>query len=463
MKSRVLKFSQVAENAFRVLGLSSLATAAEVHASAASMRNRLKLQARIVAPVDLNWIDECLRTQGTLQRALGQLIISEQRLVARLFWFGAGAQITTSIDLRRPPPIAAFGSNPEARHDYALFLLLRAGVVDPEFKNDACWSQAIDAWQSATDDEHYWDWSLELDRSGGFEPTADAGDVAAVRREATRLALITLTDKVRASPVERNVGLSKRVIRVLRNASLSERLAFALESEISGPIEDHVATLCRDIEESSRLKLVREPASAATNRALCTQSTRRLDREALPKVSLLKGLCGIDGAAVVRATRQVAETYAIVAADWTWAESYNNSAKLYRRARKLASGTALAERVEQQLQSLAPMVRRETERVRPAQFAPPLFTLNGFGVKLYTFGRRYPGTDMRYGTLYFVAAFIPIVPLARYLVTRAIGDTKFWGFGFTTPGWHVHAEVRFGFAQWIHLCFVLFVFLRAIW
>ena len=68
--------------------------------------------------------------------------------------------------------------------------------------------------------------------------------------------------------------------------------------------------------------------------------------------------------------------------------------------------------------------------VKPARRSPALATLNGFGARVY--GRSEPQTDGTYVTTHFlVAVFLPVVPLAQYLVsdaTSATGSKSGWYF-----------------------------------
>lgn len=59
--------------------------------------------------------------------------------------------------------------------------------------------------------------------------------------------------------------------------------------------------------------------------------------------------------------------------------------------------------------------------------APSLFTLNGFGTKIY--GKSDEGSDGTYvTTLFFTALFIPLIPIKQYLV-RHEGDNRYAFFG----------------------------------
>jgi hypothetical protein len=64
---------------------------------------------------------------------------------------------------------------------------------------------------------------------------------------------------------------------------------------------------------------------------------------------------------------------------------------------------------------------------------------------LYTLATPYlPKPEWQYATVYWVVLFIPVLPIRRYLVSRA-----------PTRGWYFHHKLSFGLCQWLHFGFVL--------
>lgn len=81
--------------------------------------------------------------------------------------------------------------------------------------------------------------------------------------------------------------------------------------------------------------------------------------------------------------------------------------------------------------------------------APPLFTLNGFGFMLYGNQPYQRQSNLEFSTLYLTALFIPIFPLARYLV-ESTGE-KQWAFHAKsrwTNGMKIHLAVASVFFIW---------------
>ena len=89
--------------------------------------------------------------------------------------------------------------------------------------------------------------------------------------------------------------------------------------------------------------------------------------------------------------------------------------------------------------------REAALRLKPIANPPSMGTFNTVGCRVY--GRQSYDNQGRYFTiLYFVALFLPLVPLGRYLVSDA-----------PTGGWYFHAKAPFTKPMKCHLAFVLSV------
>ncbi len=92
----------------------------------------------------------------------------------------------------------------------------------------------------------------------------------------------------------------------------------------------------------------------------------------------------------------------------------------------------------------------DVNELRPVTSAPSLFTLNGFGFKLY--GSSDEDSDGTYMTThYLVFFFIPIVPLARYRVFRDGNRYAFLGKGSLRTFDKVHWGIAALMVLWFYL------------
>lgn len=441
-----LPFPLVTENGFRAFGVSAAASRAELQAANGSLRRALKLAMAKSTDWDLPWLGPIDRTDACLQNATGRLADVEKRLIDRLFWFSPG-----SADLVKLPPGAWPGlptapdSRPERNHDVALLMLLHAAVADSQFLDGTRWQSAIAAWQKAASDDGYWNWQLDQDRNGGFEPAANADDVMAVRRRANELALSAIAAAAKADVAGGNEAVVARVVQLLRGARLADELAYSLENEIAGPLEEEIIKLCKEVCSECRGKIVHENDAAEKNKPPCVAATSRLDAELIPRLAKLERIVGKDAAFAQRSRGEIALAFSELGACWTWADNFVKSEELYKRAKAFAAGTPAEGRIKEAAEQVKNPATVQRDKFKPIKRVPPLRMVNGIGTNLYSLGISYPPKpEWHYATLYFVVLFIPLIPLKRYLVTPAPGG-----------GWYFHGSIRFGAVQWIHLLFVL--------
>ena len=427
----------VAENAFRVLGTSVAASRADLQTASAAMRRAARLS--VVKPTewDFAWIGPLDRGDGAIQAASGRLADTERRLIDRLFWFGPGAQAWIAASAKPPPA----GEAADDLHDRALLRLLQAAAGDPLFNDKPRWVAAIDAWARAVGSDGYWTHVLDLDRRGGFEPAANADDAGAVRRHGVDLALAAVLGAAKADAIRGEGALVGRVAAILRGTALPEETIVAWENQILGPMEENIRELCQDIRAQWDKTVVRENTAAAANRQPCAALAKRLDTELVPRLERLERSIGKDDVFARRSRGEVAQCFSMVAGAWTWADDFDSSEALLKRATGFAAGTPAEERVRAEVQRVATPAQYQRDHVKPVEKAPRLRTVNGIGLNFYSLDRPYPvNPAWVYGTLYVVILFVPVIPLKRYLASRSPGG-----------GWYFHATLRFGVVQWLQL------------
>jgi hypothetical protein len=455
-------FPLVNRNAFRVLGLPVTSSSGQAHDAEAAVRRGLKLGAVRATDWDFAWLGPLSRDAGALQQAIGELANVSQRLTAKLFWFGADSVALNAFNATTLPVAnVPAGSEPLVQHDRALFLLVRAGNLDPLFADIPRWLAATAAWQSAIANENYWAQILNIDRSKGFEPAADPADLATLRANAMRLALLPLIEAAKSAISSGQESIAVRVVEILRSSKLSEDLGFALENEILAPLDDGVKTLGEEILAELRGKLVREenPAAVKANGPICMASAQRIEKELVPRLSAVARIAGANSVFTLRAKGEVASTMASVGEAWTWADQLTKSEQLCKQAEAMAAGTPEQGRIHEFVMKVEKPARRQRDGFKPLEGKTPTLHLQtliygfipilfGTGLTIYSLGVPYPGApEWQYGTHYFVLYYIPILPLRRYLVKKA-----------PSGGWYFLATVKWGPGQWIHVG-VLILFL----
>jgi hypothetical protein len=440
-----LRFPLVTQNGFRAFGVPANASRRELLAADGSFRRALKLDMAKPTDWDLPWLGGVDRTEATLQNATGRLADVERRLIDRLFWFGPDAQDLVKLSPEAARALSSTTGNPDSDHDAALLMLLHLAYTDSLFADTGRWQASITAWISAVSKDDYWTLLLDRDRDGDFEPAANDDDLSAVRHRANQLALAAIAEAGKAQAAAGNEAVVSRIVQLVRNTPLENELRYGLENEIIGPIEEEIIRLCREISTGCRSKIVHENAAAEKNQPICTTTTPRLDAELLPRLAKLERIAGKDSMFARRARGEIALAFAEIAACWTWADNFMKSEELYKRAHAFAGGTPAEGRIKEAVEKVKNPAHLQRDKFKPIKNVPPLRTVNGIGISLYSLGIAYPPKpEWRYATLYFVVLFIPLIPLKRYLVTPGGGNS-----------WYFHATIRFGAVQWIHLGFIV--------
>jgi hypothetical protein len=437
-----LAFPLAQDNCFRISGLPTSASRSELQTAAASFRRAMKLGVAKGTDWDLPWLGRLERSEGSLQNASGRLADVERRLTDRLFWFGA-----RTADLVRLGPAAVpslpppHPNSPEYNHDVALLGLLHAGVADPTFLDGARWQGVIAAWHQAVSADGYWSAVLEQDQRGGFEPAADLDDVVMLRRRAVELGLAAIVAAAKSDAAGGGEAVVGRILAILRTAPIENERRFTIENEIIGPLEEAIIRVCGEIRTECRSKIKHEDTAAAANKPICLTATQRLQSEILPRLARLERIAGKDAVYAQRSRGEVAQSFAEIAACWTWADDFVYSEDMLKRAQAMAVGTPAQGQIQEQAGKVAKPAQLQRDKVKAVKNAPSLHTINGVGTALYSLGVKYPpNPELQLATLYFVFLFIPIIPLKRYLVRPAPGG-----------GWYFHASLRFGIVQWVHL------------
>lgn len=92
---------------------------------------------------------------------------------------------------------------------------------------------------------------------------------------------------------------------------------------------------------------------------------------------------------------------------------------------------------------------RDLEQIIPIRSSPPLFGINGCGARLYGNSPFPPDPTRYFSILYLTIAFIPIIPLRRYLVQGSKNGYYFHGKTRWTPFMIGHFAVACALIGWL--------------
>jgi len=203
--------------------------------------------------------------------------------------------------------------------------------------------------------------------------------------------------------------------------------AIRIEERLAQIRVERLRALCGAVRQEFGSKIVREQDSPGSNKSLCDAALKQFRGEIEPALQRVIQLLPPDHEAAQRSREAAALCLSGIATDYTWADDFITSEKLHEEALSLAQNTLSAVRIEDGLKQVREAARKQRVfgALKPISSAPSLRTINGFGFMLYGNSDHDADTGSYVATYYFVALFIPIIPLARY---RIIAEGKQYRF-----------------------------------
>jgi hypothetical protein len=402
-------------NAYRVLGISASASLSEVHKAATSMRRAARLGAVSATEADIAVLGETPRTEADIRVATGRLESPLQRTLDRLFWLH-------SID---SSTFAAPGELDRSlwSHDQALRTIFAAFGTGFDEAGIWAWARALRGWHQVVSEESYWIRSLEFEHEGDFEPVAFPSEIEELRYKAVELAAEPLIMAGRDALVRNDTNIVRLVLFTLDQMADTGLWASAAQRDIASPAIESFRKLCRSVREDFSSKVIREQDTAKQNKSVCAAEIARYRTDVEPELNRIIQLLppGYEGA--LEAREEAALLLSAIATDFTWADDFITSEKLREEALKLAENTLGAIRIEDGLEHIRASARQQRVFGKPISSTPMLSTINGFGCTLYGNSDFDQETKSYATTHYFVALFLPVLPLGRYRVINVGGNT----------------------------------------
>jgi hypothetical protein len=417
-------------NAFRILRLSANATASEIHKAAASMRREAALGVAHTTAADIPDLGEIPRTERDIRSALGRLANPEQRSKDRLFWFHMPLESGDSKACAPPTDECDQSQRIAWDHDEALgrlFEAFKAGVEEPGL---SLWIQVLRAWHQVVTDDDYWALTLALEERGAFEPAALPSEIDTLRDDAVRLAAEVLVIAGRDALARNDTATVRRILGTLGELADTGPWAAVAQEDIAAPAVEDVRALCGTVREEVSPKIVREQGSAERNKGLCDAALKRFRQQIEPALQRVIQLVPPDHEAAQRSREEAALCLSGIAADYTWADDFIISEKLYEEALSLAHKTLGAIRIEDALAQTREGARKQRVfgALKPISRAPSLTThAYGVGFAMYGNSDHDADTGSYVTTYYFVVLLVPIIPLARYRVIQEGKQYRFLG------------------------------------
>lgn len=332
------RLSPVANNAFRVLGLSCHASQREIYAAASSLRRAIKLG--IVKPPerDFNWLGSPDRTETGVRDALGRLTVPAARIYERLFWFfdPQAAAIPPSLSsLRASATRPESVESPSARHDIALLSLAVMLQLDPALKLADDWRRTYRLWREVIEGKEFWSLLLAADLKGDFEQATSFREIGDLRGRAWRLVTSPVAEMAKDAIVREDHARAGRALALLGGSDLPRTLADEYEQEILGPVEDEFDVLLATAFSSYRYE-VKSSQNIAERRETCWRAHGKFNEQVKPALKKILELAGAESAVARRIFAAAAEALDELADGFETGFDNESRMKMLRKAWQLA-------------------------------------------------------------------------------------------------------------------------------
>jgi len=328
----------LADNAFRVLGLSAHASQREIYASASALRRASKLGVVKPPAHHMSWLGLPDRTGNGVRDALSRLTVPAQRIYERLFWFFDPQAASASLSLASLQDSTARLQSPEspsARHDIALLSLAVMLQLDPALKLTDDWRRTYALWKEVIEENGFWSLLMAADLKGDFEQVTTFGEIGDLRGRAWRLVTAPLAGIAKDAIVGEDRAQASRALAVMRASGLPQALADEYEHEILGTVEDEFDVLLGAAFSSYRYE-VKTDQNIAERRATCWRAHAKFNEQIKPALKKILELAGAESTVVRRVFASAADALDELAEGFETGFDNESRLKMLRKAWQLA-------------------------------------------------------------------------------------------------------------------------------
>lgn len=438
------------DNAFRILGIPANASYAMIMDNFQAMKIRAKA-GKVVQENDyLSSLCSIKLNETIIRDAFNKLLSPKIRLQERLFWLSNHTQDDKtafarllSKDLSGAIQIWENSQNIVSAANLARLYHAQCLIKDPNLLDLSLWQKALMKWLRALKDGDFWENFIDMEINSGFEPLVTSDEIDEIINKALELVLIPSLNFIHEAIDKKNDDIAQRHLDLIRNSTFPVSIISNIEEDSLGAFETEIHEFANSLTEKLSELVQTEDYSLEIKKSGCDRAYQYYKNNLLKLLKRFEQLAGKESYANKRAkeiTTSCLRTISIC---------YNNDAKspslseqVLKEAQSIAQGTLIFDQINQDLTVIQKNIQQEKiwKDLKPIKEAPSLYTVNGFGKTLYGRSDYDRMSETYVTTLYFVALFIPLFPIARYRV-KNIGEGKFSFYGKaplrTFDKWHI--------------------------
>ncbi len=426
------------DNAFRILGIPANASYAMIMDNFQSMKIRAKA-GKVVQENDyLSSLCSIKLNETIIRDAFNKLLNPKARLQERLFWFSINSQddenasaLLSSKNLSESIQIWENSQSIVSVANLARLYHAQCLIKDPNLLDRSLWQNALMKWLQVLKDGEFWENFIDMEINSGFEPLASSDEIDELINKALELVLIPSLNFIHEAIDKKNDDIALRHIDLIRNSKFPVSIISNIEEDSLGPLEAEINEFANSLTEKLSELVQAENYSLEIKKSGCDRAYQYYKNDLLKLLQRFDRLAGKESYANKRAREITASCLRTISI------CYNNDAKspelseqVLKEAQSLAQGTLILDQINEDLSVIQKNIQQEKiwKNLKPIKEAPSLHTINGFGTTLYGRSDYDPISETYITTLYFVALFIPLFPIARYRV-KNMGEGRYSFYG----------------------------------
>lgn len=353
-----LTHNQLADNAYRTLGISASAGRSEIAAAARKLRIWSDPRRIPPTPWDFPALGPLARSRQAIDQAVARLEQPGLRIENRLLWYAALIPPADPGALLDVSPNATIAQ----RHDLALAALHAACATTTDGKEVDRWRTAIRLFAGLCQSPDFRNWQQALESAGDFEKRAADQEVLESIEKLPSAIVASMGVKAQGDFNNHRLDQCALIVSVIREECPARYAATELEQLFNG-FEDSLGVLIRECDAALRDKLRTNHGNPqlyyAANRPATTNTANQLNARIEPAMTALCSMASDDSNRLTRIRTQCAALLDLIALGWEWSGEFITAEQTLLNALEMTLGSAGEAQIRKDLDRVRPLADQQ--------------------------------------------------------------------------------------------------------
>lgn len=323
---------EVANNPFRILGLTASANYDDIVVTSRKVRSANKFRKtheRMWGGDERLGPIKC--SNPLVNAAVTRLDDPVQRVWARLLWYHSDPRVYIAGLLRH--------SNEDhdavLAHDLSLNAVLSAAQQDPKFYSLTVWQNAVQMWVSSISSPSFWQYIVELEQKSHFNKSVFESEINGLRENPPYLPLQIWLFSAKQYLDALDMDGFVRVNHIATNSPLEEHWNKAVQDELVKPMEQQLENSAQQVDEiltGVDRKLSQDYGSLKGNKSIVDQAATIISLTMKPTVICLRNIPQVEKGISRWSENLLAKCLLDVSNSYIWANEWDSCDDLLNEA-----------------------------------------------------------------------------------------------------------------------------------